>query len=138
MTQIQLHEYPVESDSLSSISLDDGAFIANVLDASDLLASDSELSEDESSEAIAMKDDVKVAFSIESDKNRDDVDRGSSFDSITSEVRLTFSHSQKYFYFKLKHIIILHLHFTLLSCIPPFATLCLGRFSSDLILKANL
>ena len=91
MTQIQLHEYPVESDSLSSISLDDGAFIANVLDAGDLLASDSELSEDESSEATVMKDDVKVAFSIESNRRPDEIDRGSSFDSITSEVRLASS-----------------------------------------------
>ena len=92
MNEIQLHEYLIDNgDNLSPTSLDDGAFIANVLDASDLLASDSELSEDESPETVATKNDVKLAFSFEAKENGDDVDRVSSIDSITSEVNLTFS-----------------------------------------------
>eukprot|EP00794_Sanderia_malayensis_P020310 gene20310-22309_t len=48
MDNNRLHEYEGEAlNTLSQISLDDSEFIANVLDASDLLASDSELSEDD-------------------------------------------------------------------------------------------
>ena len=91
MDQIQLHEYAVDSgDSCSQISLDDGAFIANVLDASDLLASDSELSEDETSEALTTSGDVKFAFSIPSKKDSTEFDSRSSFDSISSEVIALF------------------------------------------------
>ena len=91
MDQIQLHEYTIDNgDSLSSISLDDGAFIANVLDASDLLASDSELSEDDAAET-STKDDVKFAFSDKGREEHDEFDPTSSIDSFTSEVTLDYS-----------------------------------------------
>jgi len=86
MDQIQLHEYATDNgDSCSQISLDDGTFIANVLDASDLLASDSELSEDETTETLTANGDVKFAFSIPNKKDSPELDPRSSFDSISSE-----------------------------------------------------
>ena len=91
MDQIQLHEYATDNgDSCSQISLDDGTFIANVLDASDLLASDSELSEDETTETLTANGDVKFAFSIPNKKDSPELDPRSSFDSISSEVIFQF------------------------------------------------
>ncbi|XP_065066660.1 putative leucine-rich repeat-containing protein DDB_G0290503 isoform X2 [Rhopilema esculentum] len=86
MDKIQLHEYTLDTaDSISSISFDDGAFIANVLDASDLLASDSELSEDDATDSPAAREDVKFAFSDTEKRDNDDFDPTSSIDSFNSE-----------------------------------------------------
>eukprot|EP00112_Aurelia_sp_Birch-Aquarium-sp1_P012595 Seg265.1 transcript_id=Seg265.1/GoldUCD/mRNA.D3Y31 product="hypothetical protein" protein_id=Seg265.1/GoldUCD/D3Y31 len=91
MDKIQLHEYTLDaSDALSSVSIDDGAFIATVLDASDLLASDSELSEDDTNDNTASKEHVRFAFSDDQIKRNDrrlSDDRTSitsSIDSFTS------------------------------------------------------
>lgn len=86
MDQTQLHEYTIDNgDNRSSISMDHGSFIANVLDASDLLASDSELSEDDAPEVSTAKEDVKFEFDDRTE--HEEFDPTSSIDSFTSEVK---------------------------------------------------
>ena len=108
MEKIQLHEYTIDtSDTVSSVSIDDGAFIANVLDASDLLASDSELSEDDTNDNASLKEHVRFAFSDDQDKQSD---RQLSDDrtSITSSID-SFASVVMYFHSLLHDIFKVHM-----------------------------
>ena len=86
MDNNKTHEFSVES--ASTLSLDDGAFIANVLDATDLFASDSELSEcdEEGTDGLAPKESVRFAFTNDVNERKDKNSQPGSFDAITSKV----------------------------------------------------